>query len=52
MHLNKKQIGGWMPFPYFLKSNFGCMRTDEQKSGKQVLLLTETEGSYRTIILN
>ena len=23
-HLNKKQIGGWMPFPYFLKSNFGC----------------------------
>jgi hypothetical protein len=24
-HLNKKQIGGWMPFPCFLKSNFGCI---------------------------
>ena len=23
-HLNKKHIGGWMPFPCFLKSSFGC----------------------------
>jgi hypothetical protein len=27
-HLNKKQIGGWMPFPCFLKSNFGCSLLD------------------------
>jgi hypothetical protein len=25
--LNKKQTGGWMPFPCFLKSSFGCMCT-------------------------
>jgi hypothetical protein len=24
-HLNKKQVGGWMPFPCFLKPNFGCI---------------------------
>jgi hypothetical protein len=23
-HLNKKQIGGWVPFLCFLKPNFGC----------------------------